>query len=141
MSTHILTRKVLALGGLLSALAFTQAAWADEPAKVAPKAETPRQCFYSSNMSSFKEAGDRAVYIRVGVKDLYRLDLFSTCHDLRWAQTIGVESRGSSWICSGSNSDAVLIVPSTLGPERCMVTDVKKLTDAEIDALPRKDRP
>ncbi len=141
MSAHILTRKVLALSGLLSALAFAPAAWADGPAKVAPKATAPRQCFYSSNMSSFKEAGDQAVYIRVGIKDLYRLDLFGTCHDLRWAQTIGVESRGSSWICAGSNSDAVLIVPSTLGPERCMVTEVKKLTESEIDALPRKDRP
>ena len=141
MSAHILGLKVLAFGGLLSAMALATGALADEPTKAAPKAATPRQCFYSSNMSSFKEAGDRAVYVRVGVKDLYRLDLFSTCHDLRWAQTIGVESRGSSWICSGSNSDAVLIVPSTLGPERCMVTDVKKLTDAEIDALPRKDRP
>jgi len=141
MSAHILGLKVLAFGGLLSALAFATAAFADEPAKAAPKAATPRQCFYSSNMSSFKEAGDRAVYVRVGVNDLYRLDLFGTCHDLRWAQSIGVESRGSSWICAGSNADAVLIVPSTLGPERCMVTDVKKLTDAEIEALPRKDRP
>jgi len=140
MSAQFLTLKVLALGGLLSAMAFTQAAWADEPAKAAPKAATPRQCFYSSNMSSFKEAGDRAVYVRVGVKDLYRLDLFGTCHDLRWAQTIGVESRGSSWICSGI-TDAVLIVPSTLGPERCPVTGVTKLTSAEIEALPRKDRP
>jgi len=141
MSAQILTHKVLAFGGLLSAMALATAALADEPGKAAPKAPTPRQCFYSSNMSSFKEAGDQAVYIRVGVKDLYRLDLFGTCHDLRWAQTIGVESRGSSWICAGSNSDAVLIVPSTLGPERCMVTDVKKLTDAEIDVMPRKDRP
>jgi len=140
MSAHILTCKALAIGGLLSAMAFTQSAWADEPAKAAPKAATPRQCFYSSNMSSFKEAGDQAVYVRVGVKDLYRLDLFGTCHDLRWAQTIGVESRGSSWICSGV-TDAVLIVPSTLGPERCSVTRVTKLTPADIEALPRKDRP
>jgi hypothetical protein len=140
MSAHILSHKVLVLGGLLSTLAFAQAAWADEPAKATPKAQSPRQCFYSSNMSSFKDAGDQAVYIRVGNKDLYRLDLFGTCHDLRWAQTLGVESRGSSWICSGI-SDAVLIVPSTLGPERCPVTGVTKLTDAEIEALPRKDRP
>lgn len=140
MSAHIFTRKVLALGGLLSALTFSHTTRAEEPAKAAPKAPTPRQCFYSSNMSSFKEAGDQAVYVRVGVKDLYRLDLFGTCHDLRWAQTIGVEARGSSWICSGI-TDAVLIVPSTLGPERCPVTGVTKLTPAEIEALPRKDRP
>lgn len=140
MSAQILGLKLLAIGGLLSAMAFTQAAWADEPAKAALKAATPRQCFYSSNMSSFKEAGDQAVYVRVGVKDLYRLDLFSTCNDLRWAQSIGVESRGSSWICSGI-TDAVLIVPSTLGPERCPVTGITKLTPAEIEALPRKDRP
>ena len=140
MSAHISTRKALVLCGLLSALTVAPSAWADEPAKAAPKAPTPRQCFYSSNMSSFKDAGDQAVYVRVGLKDLYRLDLFGTCHDLRWAQTIGVESRGSSWICSGV-TDAVLIVPSTLGPERCPVTGVTKLTPSEIEALPRKDRP
>jgi len=141
MSARILTHRALVLGGLLSALAFAPAAGADNPAKATPKTNPPRQCFYSSQMSSFKDAGDQAVYIRVGIKDLYRLNLFGICHDLRWAQTIGIESRSGSWICAGANSDAVLIVPSTLGPERCPVTDVTKLTEAEINALPRKDLP
>jgi hypothetical protein len=135
-----------ALLAVVAGLVFSPGFGLAEPAGSVP-ASAPstadkapvRQCFLARNVNSFKEAGREAVNIRVGVRDIYRLDLFSTCDELRWTETIGLESRGSSWICSGL--DAVLIVPTATGPRRCPVTAVHKLSDDEINALDRKVRP
>ena len=37
--------------------------------------------------------------------------------------------------------DADLLVPSPIGPQRCPVRDIRKLSPAEVAALPPKLRP
>ena len=133
---------VAAVSGLIltaGAVLADPASSGSSPAPAAAVDAPVRQCFLARNVNSFKEAGREAVNIKVGVKDIYRLDLFSPCDELGWTQTLGLESRGSSWICSGM--DAVLIVPTPIGPRRCPVTAVHKLSDDEIKALDRKARP
>ncbi len=98
-----------------------------------------RSCFLSGNVSGFAAADDRTVNLRVGAGDIYTLMLFSPSPDIKWTEGIGLESRGSSWICSGL--DATIIVPSTIGPRRYPVVSVRKLTAAEAAALPAKARP
>ena len=102
-----------------------------------------RQCFFARDLSSWKEVGDRTVNLRVGVSDLYQLDLLAPCPDLPWAEAIGIETRGgSNQICSGL--DVSLIVPASVTrtvPQRCMATSLRKLSKAEADALPRSQRP
>ncbi len=77
----------------------------------------------------------------MNVRDYYQAKLIGPCLDLPWANSIGLESRGSDWICSGL--DVEVIVPSHTGggPQRCMATSLRKLTPEEVKALPPKQKP
>jgi hypothetical protein len=100
-----------------------------------------RQCFYARDVDGFAAADDHGtVYIRVGVNDVYALKLLGTCPDVDWTLKLGLASRGGDFICSGL--DAELVVPGApLGPQRCPVSELHKLSPAEVAALPPKLRP
>lgn len=95
-------------------------------------AEPRRDCFRAGQVNGFSAESDRVVHVSVGANDHYRLDLLGACPDVDWSNRIGIQSRGSSWICSGL--DATLIVPSAIGPQTCPVSRVTKLTEAEAAA-------
>lgn len=120
----------VAAGGFASA--------APEPAP-APEAKAPRACFYVNNVSNYASDDDETVFVRVGVKDVYRLDLMGHCHDVGSALKLGLETRGSSFVCDAL--DVTVVAGSSIGPQRCPVTKVTKLTEAEVAALPKKQRP
>lgn len=126
-----------AVGGAVAAvlLLAASAAQADD----ATKPKTSRACFLTRNVSSWSAADDKTVYIRVGVKDVYRLDLLGPCPDIDWNWSIALESHGSSWICSPL--DATIIAKSPIGPQRCPVRQVSKLTPQEVAAMPKKHKP
>ena len=111
------------------------AAQAADTAKPKPH----RACFWTRDVNSWSAADDHTVYIKVGVKDVYRLDLMGACPDIDWSWKMGLESHGSSSICSAL--DATIIAKSPIGPQRCPVREVTKLTPQEIAALPPKHRP
>lgn len=102
-------------------------------------AKPKRQCFWTHQVTNFASSDNRIVNLRVGVKDVYQLEMFGHCNDVDWTQKIAVVSRGGSSICSGL--DAEIIAPSTLGPQRCPVRSVRKLTVEEAKALPKRARP
>jgi hypothetical protein len=105
-----------------------------------PAAQSANQCFLSSSVDGFNAPDDHTVYIRAGVKDVYRLDLMSDCIGLKFRNDIGLErSPGSSWICSPL--DAQIVYRDVGMPERCPVTAIHKLSADEITALPKGDRP
>lgn len=123
----------LALGGLVAGSAAAQA-------PKAPKAEKPkRECFLNSNVSGFAAQGNEVVNLRVGVKDYYRLDLMGPCFNVDWNMRIALVSRGSNFICAGA--DAEIISRSEMGPQRCMVRSIRKLTPVEVAALPKGSKP
>jgi hypothetical protein len=134
-------KTLMVAGGALTAVfalaALQPAVAADKSAAATAK---PRQaCFFARDVNSFSAAGDRTVYVKVGVKDVYRLDLFNSCPDIDWNWSIALQSRGSDWICSPM--DATIIARSPIGPQRCEVDKVTKLTPEDVAALPRKARP
>ena len=100
-----------------------------------------RSCFYARQLSNFAAAGEQTLNLRVGVRDYYQLKLLGRCTELPWAEMIGLETRGGSeFICSGL--DVVVLVPRPGGGrERCMATDLRKLTPEEVKALPSKEKP
>jgi hypothetical protein len=102
-------------------------------------ARPERQCFRASQVYGFASADEKTVNLRVGVRDVYQFEMYGRCHDVDWAQRIAIVSRGSSWICRGL--DAELITPSPIGPQRCHVKNMRKLTPEEVKALPRLGRP
>ena len=96
-------------------------------------------CFYSRNVSSWSPVDRSTVNLRVGVSDYYQLKLLGDCPNVDWTQAIGLEHRGSDWICSGL--DATLIAPGPAGPHRCAVSSIRKLTPAEVAVLPPRQKP
>lgn len=129
--TFALTLAAASLLSLASAAAGTPEA--PKPAKARG------QCFWTDQVNNFASSDDRIVNLRVGVKDIYQLEMFGRCQEVDWTQRIAIVSRGGSSICTGL--DAEIIAPTPIGPQRCAVKTVRKLTPEEVKALPRRARP
>lgn len=108
-------------------------------AKPDPAPRPAKSCFWTHQVTSFASSDDRIVNVRVGVRDVYQFEMFGPCNDVDWSQKIGLLSRGSNYICQGL--DAEIISPSTIGPHRCPVRSIRKLSAEEIKALPGRARP
>ena len=50
-------------------------------------------CFWGRNADNFTSPDDRTVYLRVGVRQVYELKLFSPCIDIDWSQHIALSPR------------------------------------------------
>ena len=125
--------------GLVLATASPLTPLAEPSAPPAPDAAR-QSCFYARNISNYTAASDRVVYLRVGVGEIYRLDLMTDCPELSFRQDIGFEraDRGSS-ICSAID---LTITYRQNGARRiCPVREMRKLGPEEIAALPKRDRP
>jgi hypothetical protein len=130
----------------LAALAALAATAALAPPSVArspvePQAKTDKQCFYSRNVESFAAPDENTVNIRVSIKDYYQLTMFAPCRDVDWNQRIALVSKGGSWICTGNGLDAEIVTRSPIGPQKCQVRAIRKLTPAEVAALPKRGKP
>ena len=108
-----------------------QAAGAPAPAS----SSTARQCFSARNVSGFTAQGENTVDIQVGVRRYFRAELAGVCPNVNWARRVAVVTRsGSSFVCEGF--DAEIVVPDpNLGPQRCQIRSIRRLTDAEARAL------
>jgi Family of unknown function (DUF6491) len=127
-------RLIVAVAAATSALAATVAN-AQPPAR-----HSNDQCFVRRNINGFSAPNDRTVYIRVGVSDVWRLDLMIDCTGLAFRNAFALEARpATAWICSPL--DATVIVRQTGISQRCPVSAMHKLTPDEIAALPKRDRP
>lgn len=126
---------------VLAALTVTACAPTAAPGDLAASGQTgqTRECFFTRNVSGFSAPDDETLYLRVGVRDVYQMQMFSPCLDMDWAQRLAVVSRSGSSVCRGM--DATIVSPGPLGEQRCMVRAVRKLTPAEVEALPRGSRP
>jgi hypothetical protein len=119
---------------------LTMGAAASTPAFAkSPAQPSKNQCFFTRNADGFAAPDDKTLYVRVGVRDVYQFEMFGTCLDMDWSQKIALVSRASSSICTGMDADVVTRSP--IGPQRCPVRSVRKLTPEEVKALPPKARP
>jgi hypothetical protein len=105
-----------------------------------PAPSRGEQCFYTRNINGFRAPDNRTVYVRVGVSDIYRLDLMNDCTGLTFRQGIGLESTpGDPWICSAIQAT---VVYRDVGIRNvCPVSNIHKLTPAEVAAMPKRDMP
>ncbi len=137
MTIRSVSRTALMVLAAASAVAST-AHGAPAPGK-ASRSHGTRACFRAADVRSWAPQGRETVNLRTGVRDYYQLKLLGPCPDIDWNLGIGLESRGSSWICSGL--DATVISRTPVGPQRCPATEVRKLTAEEVAALPPRARP
>ncbi|MBU1379019.1 MAG: hypothetical protein KKE02_07370 [Alphaproteobacteria bacterium] len=135
--TAVLSRAATSLAAL--SLAASTPALAKSPLEPAAAAKPRSQCFWTRQVNSFASDDDSIVNVRVGVKDVYQMEMFGRCTDVDWNNSIALVSRGGSQICTGM--DAEIISPSPIGPQRCPVSKIRKLTPDEIKALPKHARP
>jgi hypothetical protein len=119
----------------LLTLAATAASAADNPSKPA----IHNECFWTRNANGFAAQDDHTLNIRVNSRDVYQFAMLGSCPDMDWNQRIALISRGGSNICTGM--DAEVVTHSPIGPMRCAVRSVRKLTSEEIAALPKRARP
>lgn len=98
----------------------------------------PRQCFTSRNVNNYAQQDRRTVNLRVSVSDVYQLTLLQDCPDIAFARGVGFSSQ-SQFICSGIDLD--LMVPDSIGPRRCAVSSIRRLSKEEAAALPPAARP
>jgi hypothetical protein len=115
------------------------------PAAAAPQskpASAARQCFFARDVTSWREVGNQAVNLQVNNRDVYRVDLFAPCPELRRAfERIGVKTRaGSDSVCTGADID--IVVPQEGGPATsCLGSNVTALSADQVKALPKRERP
>jgi hypothetical protein len=136
--------KVGILAGLIVA-GLAVPAMADPTPAAAPY--TPNRCFMMHDFGNWKAADAKTIYIKVGLRDYYRLDLAAPCSTLLTPGShLVTKVRGSDQVCSGIDWD--LSVSDSSGPggpggihQACIVKTQTPLSTADVDAIPRKFKP
>jgi hypothetical protein len=131
---HLPTVMITAV--LLFAANGTVAGAADKPAPA------QRDCFLSNNWEGWSAPGDGdALLLRVGLHDIYRVDLTPGSHARRGPGEFLVNRiRGSNWICSHLDLDLTISDPQGFR-SALIARSLRKLTLAEVSAIPKKDLP
>ena len=98
-----------------------------------------RQCFRVQEANGFSPRGDSVVDVQAGPGRHFRLTLAGHCPEIDWAHQVALRGRaGGSWVCAGG--DAEILVRGPMGLERCLVTDIRRLTPEEVAASRRRRR-
>lgn len=99
-----------------------------------------RQCFRADMVSNFREGDGTYVNLRVGVREVYRLEFRGKCPNIGDRPDLGLKTRtGSDLICGPMDVD--IVTPTSIGPQTCSVASIRKLSADEIAALPASTRP
>lgn len=113
------TLTIASVAGLLAGCA------AADPAPVAADAGPNRDCFFLSQVSGFSSAGRDMIRVSVGPNRDYEFKTFGACPDLDYSNAIAFDQKGPGTICQGMDVD--LIVPSSIGPQRCPVSMIRRI--------------
>ena len=104
-----------------------------------PPAKPQRSCFYESNINNYTVPNSNTIYLRVGVADIYKLSLMSDCPEITFRQSLSFTRAGVGAICSPID---LTVRYRQAGARRiCPVSDMRKLTPAEVAALPKGAKP
>ncbi len=100
-------------------------------------ASQPAECFYLSQVLNRTMPDYRTMYLRLGPHRYYRIDFGADCNNVGTEPLIIHPIANNGEIC-GPNSVQISVARTHQG---CIPTDVVRLTDAEVAAIPPKDRP
>jgi hypothetical protein len=110
-------------------------------AKTSPDSE--RQCFHTRDWTSWNAApnGD-VLYLRVNMNEVYQVGLTPGSKAYRDIDSFLVNRvRASSWICSARDLDLLLGDRRTGVRQGLIAVSMRKLTPAEVAAIPKRNRP
>ena len=112
------------------------------PAANAAPDSRPNDCFALSQWRGWSAPGDGDVlYLRVGINDVYRVELTPGTHVHRYGDRFLVnQARGSDWVCHPIDLNLTLNDPYGFH-QPVIAQSLHKLTPAEVEAIPAHDRP
>jgi len=122
--------------------AFVLAALTATGAAADTKTPDKQNCFVSNSWQGWSAPGNSDfLYLRIGVRDIYRVDLTPGSHVYKDADRFLVSRiRGSNWICSPLDLDLTLSDHHGYR-EPLIARGLRKLSPEEVAAIPRKDLP
>ena len=112
------------------------------PAFAAPT-PSPEQCFRSHGRESFQPIDDHSFNVRTNTNDIFRVETEGSCSELTtpFARLVNVV-RGSDLVCGPLDWDLQVGSPGPGGfVESCRIKSQRRLTPAEIAAMPPSQRP
>ena len=125
---------------LLIAVAMMTASCAPTGVTPPTSADGSRPCFLPSQVTNFRFADDDTVYVRSTRRDVYRVTT-TGCLDGSASLSIAlVPVGGGARLCPGDRVDIVLSA-NTIGSNPCRARVEGRVSDAELAALPDRDRP
>lgn len=126
MRSLALTAVIVATAGL------SQPALGAEPA-----AKPKTGCFFSNDWRGWKASPDaRSIYIRVGVRQIYKVDFTAQCPFLTQPLARLITSTPTGTVCRPLDLDIKVATPGGF-PTPCLVDRLTALTPAEAAALPK----
>ena len=132
---------LLTCGAALGVAAIVGAAGLGAPpaAKAQPGGGAERSCFYTSSIDNYSAMDDRTLLIKVG-RNIYRADLMSDCPGLTFRHTLVVKTAtGSGSVCGALDLDVGFNDHGI--HQKCVVSDLRRLSPAEVSAIPKKFLP
>ena len=78
-------------------------------------------------MNGFTSAGRDRINVNVGPRRTYEFKTFGACPDIDYSNAIAFDQNGPGTICRGIDVD--LIVPTSIGPQRCQVSMIRRLPE------------
>jgi len=130
------------LAGLLCAAACLGVASAGaEPQPAAKAAKPGGQCFMMSEWQGWRPSSDaKSLYMRVGVRQVWRADFDSACTPLNEPDAHLVTHVWGGSVCNGLDLD-LKVADSTGFSMPCIVKSLTRLSADEVKALPKDARP
>jgi hypothetical protein len=122
MLHRFMTASALAGAALLAGCAASETA-----PPLAASAEGGRDCFFLSQVNGFSSAGRDRIKVSVGPRRDYEFQTFGSCPEIDYAQAIAFDQNGPGTVCRGIDVD--LIVPTSIGPQRCPVRMIRRLPE------------
>jgi hypothetical protein len=138
-------KTLFALGCAAALLAGCASPYSSTPAYAeragADAVDTARDCFRITQIQGHRIADPRTMYIDVGGRETYRLEMSGTCLAAASRQeTLITESRTGGLICRPIDFDLKVKISGGFATP-CIVQTMTKLTPAETAALPPELRP
>ncbi len=131
--------KNLVLSALIGA---TAAALTAAPITAAGAAPAHSDCFLSRDWQGWKSPAPDVIYLRVGLREIYRLDLSAGSNSLSDPGVHLVNRlRGSDWVCSPLDLQLSVADDQGVYHEPLIVKSITHLTPDEVRAIPPRDLP
>jgi hypothetical protein len=132
------TGHIIALAGVAFSLAASTA-FAAEPGKAKPK--KPETCFSMRDWNGWTAPDEKTLFIKVGMRDVWRIDLSYSCPTLTSPGVhLVTEVRGSDRICHPLDLD-LSVADLENFRTTCLIKSIRQLSPEEAKAIPKKFQP